>query len=257
MKIYLDKVFFLNFAFDFILLLTVSILLRRNVKIKKIMLGALIGGLSIFVLFIRVNSFELFLIKLLISIFMILISFGYKSIKYTCKNFLYLYTSSMILGGFLYFLNIQFSYKQEGLIFYHNGLSINFIFLVIFSPIILYLYIKQGLELKNNYSKYYKVDILIGNKKYHFNGFLDTGNKLIDPISKKPVVVINEKLIKEKEDFIFVPYNTISGEGLLRCIPATISIQKTGRKENVLLGLMKKINMEGIDCIINPILVEE
>ena len=86
MKIYLDKVFFLNFAFDFILLLTVSILLRRNVKIKKIMLGALIGGLSIFVLFIRVNSFELFLIKLLISIFMILISFGYKSIKYTCKK---------------------------------------------------------------------------------------------------------------------------------------------------------------------------
>ena len=36
MKIYLDYVFFINFIFDFILLFTTKILLKRNVKIKRI-----------------------------------------------------------------------------------------------------------------------------------------------------------------------------------------------------------------------------
>ena len=122
----------LNFFFDFILLLSVSILLRRNVSIYKIMGGAFIGGISIIFLFIELNNLTLFFYKLIISILMILISFGYKNIKYTFKNILYLYTASIILGGFLYFLNVEFAYKQYGLVFIHQGLSINVIFLIIF-----------------------------------------------------------------------------------------------------------------------------
>ncbi len=147
MTLYLDLIFFLNFSFDFLLLLSVSVLLRRNAKIRRIILGAIIGSISIFVLFIKLNSIQLFIIKFVISIIMILISFGYKNIKYTLKNLLYLYTSSIMLGGFLYYLNVEFSYKQEGLIFYHSGLSINYIFLVILSPIIIYTYVRQGLKL--------------------------------------------------------------------------------------------------------------
>ena len=66
MKIYLDLLFFLNFGFDFILLLVVSIILRRNVSLTRIVLGGLIGGLSIFILFLKINSFELFILKILI-----------------------------------------------------------------------------------------------------------------------------------------------------------------------------------------------
>ena len=200
MKIYLDLLFFLNFGFDFILLLVVSIILRRNVSLTRIVLGGLIGGLSIFILFLKINSFELFILKILISIIMILASFSYKNIKYFMKNFFFLYSASMILGGFLYFLNVQFSYKQEGLVFYHDGLSINFIFLLIFSPLILYIYIRQGLTLKNNFSNYYKVNLYFNNKKIRLNGFLDTGNKLKDPYSGKPIIIVNEKRIKQPRD---------------------------------------------------------
>ena len=86
MKIYVDLVLFLNFFFDFLLLLATSLILKRYVKIKKIFLGALIGSLSIFLLFVSIISFTLFLIKILISILMILTCFGYKTIKYTIKN---------------------------------------------------------------------------------------------------------------------------------------------------------------------------
>ena len=112
---------------------------------------------------------------------------------------LYLYMISTILGGFLYLLNIEFSYKQDGLVFYFNGLSINFIILLIVSPIIIYIYIKQSKLLKNNYSCYYKIEIVFkNNKSILLNSFLDTGNKLIDPVTKKGIILINKNSIKGK-----------------------------------------------------------
>mgnify|MGYP004467890345 CR=1 FL=1 len=48
----------------------------------------------------------------------------------------------------MYFLNMNFSYKQEGLIFYHNSYSINIIMIIILTPIILYIYKKEVIEFK-------------------------------------------------------------------------------------------------------------
>lgn len=262
MKIYLDLVLMLNFAFDFLLLLGVAILLRRNIKIRQVILGGIIGSLSIFILFIKINSFQLFIIKILISIIMVLITFGYKDIRYTLRNLFYLYTSSIILGGFLYYLNVEFSYKQEGLVFYHHGLSINVIFLVIFSPIIIYTYVRQGIRLKNNYAYYYQVDLYLKNHKpIKLNGFLDTGNKLQDPYHKRPIILINRKsLIYDinEFDFVLVPYNTVNNKGLLKCIIADkIYIKGVGEKTNLLVGIMEdKIKIDGINCILHYKLLE-
>ena len=74
MKVYIDIVFFTNFLFDFILLLSVKIILKRNMKIYRIILGALTGTLTLLMLFIRMNSLTLFLYKLVISIIMVLIT---------------------------------------------------------------------------------------------------------------------------------------------------------------------------------------
>ena len=78
MIIYLDYVFFINFLFDFILLLGVSILLKRNVKIYRLDLGSLFGGISVFVLFFNIPSFIFFLVKMLLGIIMIILTFNFK-----------------------------------------------------------------------------------------------------------------------------------------------------------------------------------
>ena len=116
MKIYIDLILLLNFGFDFLLLLSVSTILRRNTEIYKLLLGAFIGSISVLTLFIKITSLELFMLKIIISILMCLISFKYKNIKYTLKNILYLYISSIVLGGALYLLNIEFTYKNQGII---------------------------------------------------------------------------------------------------------------------------------------------
>ncbi|MCM1371330.1 MAG: sigma-E processing peptidase SpoIIGA [Clostridium sp.] len=260
MKIYIDLVLFINFFLDFLLLLSVSIVLKRNTKIYKVMIASFIGSLSILFLFIKINSIELFLLKILISVLMILISFGFKNIKYFLKNFLFLYINSIILGGFIYFLNIQFSYKNNGLVFYHNGLSINIIFLLITSPIIIYLYVKQIKSLKNNYSNYYNLTLYLKNKKIKCTGFLDTGNHLKSPYSNKPVVIINEKILKDCNlpPPILIPINTVSGKSLLNSIKIKkVIIDGIGTLNNVIFALSKNnININGVDCIINLEIME-
>lgn len=254
MKIYVDLVLFLNFAFDFVLLLSVSILLRRMVSINRILIGAFVGSLSILLLFIKINSIELFFLKIVISVLMILISFGFKSFKYFCKNIGYFYVSSIVLGGFLYFLNVQFSYKQSGLVFFHEGLSINFIFLIIFSPIIIYIYVRQGLRLKNNYSKYHKVKINLGDKEIECIGFVDTGNKVVDPYGNRRIIFMTSKVNIDGK-FIIVPYQTIDNESFIECFKIDrLEIDNNVVKEKFLVSFInKKISIDGVDCILPEI----
>lgn len=262
MKVYIDLVLVLNFTFDLLLLMTVSCVLKRNVKNYKLILGALIGSLSTLLLFVNLNSVELFIFKIVLSIFMTIAAFNYRDIRYTLKNLSYLYIVSIILGGFLYFLNINFSYKHNGLVFYNNGLSINFIFLLIISPIVLKFYEKQAKELRNNYSNYYKVDIYLNNYMIKTNAYLDTGNKLVDPYLKRPVLILNKKkMIYDINEFkmVLVPFKTISDSGLLKCVIADyIKIKGVGKKNNVLIGISnEEIKINGIDLILNTKIMED
>ena len=262
MKVYLDLVFILNFLFDFILLIVVGTILRRNASMKRMLFASSVGALSVFTLFLSISSFTLFVIKVVISIVMVLISFGFKTVKYTLRNLFYLYSSSLILGGFLYFLNVTFSYQQKGLVFYHDGLSINFMVLVIFSPIILYAYINQSLHLKNHYANYYQVDIYFKNGvKKTVSAYLDTGNHLVDPYMKRPIILVNKKEIRDlysENDITLVPFDTLNNHGLLKCVvPLKIYIVGIGFKEKVLIGISDEpIHIDGIDCLLHTKLLE-
>lgn len=253
MKIYIDLIFFLNLAFDFLLLTTVSILLKRNIKWYRLLLGSIIGALSIFILFININNLGLFILKFIISFIMIIVTFSYKDLKYTFSNFLYLYIVSIFLGGALYLLNIQYSYKNSGLIFYHHGLSINIIIILIISPIILAFYFKAHKKLKYNFQHNYKVDLIINHKKYQFNGYLDTGNKLYDQYKNRPVSLIYTNKIKYNYDkLILVPYETVNGNGLIKCLKVDYMYINHKKYEQVLIGLAnKQFHLDGIDMIIH------
>ena len=124
------------------------------------------------------------------------------------------------------------------------------------SPIVLYFYIKQLKELKINYSYYYKVDIVYKNNRIKLNGFLDTGNKLIDPISKYPVIIIEEDALSTIDKYTLIPCSTINDTSLIKCIkPDKIFINNVLYKNQVRVGLVDKIKMEGVGCILNPTII--
>ncbi|MBR2833801.1 MAG: sigma-E processing peptidase SpoIIGA [Bacilli bacterium] len=247
MKVYIDLLLFLNFAFDFVLLLATSIILKRNVKFFNIMLGAFIGSLSVVVLFLNINRLQLLLIKVYLSIIMCLVTFNHKDFKYTIVNITTFYLVSILLGGFLYLLNIEFTSKQKGLIFYNNGLNINTIIIFIISPVILYIYIKQSKYLTKKLKNYFNVDLKIGKVTYSLTGYLDTGNTLT--FKGKPVILINKK-IKTNKKKILVPYVAIGHAGILECIEVKIYVHNLG-DFNVLLAYSESLNISGAEILLN------
>jgi len=90
MEVYIDVVILLNFLIDLILIISVALILRRKTNFKKMIKGALIGGLSILCLFISSNKLIMLIIKFLTAFLIVITSFGYRDIKYTLKNILYL-----------------------------------------------------------------------------------------------------------------------------------------------------------------------
>lgn len=255
MTIYVDGLLFLNFFFDFLLLLSVSIILKRNVSIFRVMIGAFIGSLTILILFFKITSFELFLIKVYLSIIMCLISFGFKDLKYTLKNILFLYLVSIILGGFLYMINIEFGYKNEGLVFINKGINLNVIFLIIFSPIVLYIYVKEMKNYKAKIGNYYKVNIYIGKKVLNLNGYLDTGNTLK---YKGRLVILTNIKNSFKNKIYMIPYMGASGYGVLECIRVRkVEVLDLGVFEDVYLGFSKTLNLKEADVLLNAFMREE
>lgn len=255
MKVYIDLLFLINFFCDFLVLLSVSIILKRNSKLKKIILASLFGSISTFVIFININSLQLFLLKVFLSSLIIIIAFNFKDIKYFLNNLLYFFINSLIMGGFMYFINLKFENN-----FLNNELLYNYIILVIFSPIIIYIYIRACLKIKYKYSLVYKINVYVKKEVYKLNGYYDTGNALVDPYKKRTIMIANKNKFKNlKLNYLLVPVSTISGNYLLKCFkPDRIYIKDIGNISNALIGLSEEnIKIEGVDCLINKKILEE
>ena len=238
MIIYVDVIFILNIFLDFVLLMSVSVILTRHVKIKRIIMGSIVGGVSIFILFINISSIISFIFKLFLGILMSIVTFGYKNIKYTFNNLFYLYTLSFSVGGVMYLL------MEKGIY--------NYLVLIIGFIVVLFMFVKQSKSYQDNYSNYHKVEIYIKEKKYSLTGFLDTGNKLYDTYKHRPVIIVNKKINYNFEDIIYVPCITINNESILKCLKTDKVIIDNHVFTNYLVGLSNKnINLDGIDCILH------
>lgn len=257
MKVYVDYVFFINFIFDYIILITSSIILKINVSKKRLILSSLFGGLSGFIYFLNLNNYELILLKLISGLILVIICFKFKDIRYTFRNFIYLILISIIFGGILFLLTIHFG--VNGMMIFSSNKKINTFILIVLFIIISKLYIKFCKNKQKNIKTNYKVDLYIDNKKYILNGFIDTGNTLCDPYFNKPVCILNKKIKINSNKIIFIPYNTLSSNSIMKCFTADkINIHEIGTFKKVIIGISNdKILIPGVDIILNEKYMED
>ena len=234
MNIYLEEVFILNFLLDFMILYGTKRILKRNNKIIRIIISSIIGSFTTFLLFININNLLLFILKISISIILVFIAFGYKNI---IKNTIYFYLLSIIIGGSAYLLDIN-----------------NVFFLVISSFIVTYVLIKEFLSYKEIYTNKYLVTIFINKKEYKFEGFIDTGNRLIDPVSKKSIILVNLNI--DSNNYLYVPFKALNTTGVIKCIkPDKVIINN--KIFNCLIGISKDKFELDENCILPNKLKEE
>ena len=234
MKMYLEFIFIINFLLDFMILYGTKRILKLNKPNYRLIIGSLVGSLTTFLLFINLNSLFLMISKLILSFLIIIVTFGLKDIL---TNLLYFYLISIILGGTFYLFDLNSNYY------------FNLIILITLSPIITFLLIKEFLSYKNNYTNKYKVTIYIKNKEYKLEGFIDTGNRLISPIKKEPVILVNLKINCQK--IIYVPYKALNTSGIISCIRPDKVYINDKEFNNCLIGLAKdKFALSGVNCIL-------
>ena len=248
MKVYLDLVFFINFFFDFIILLATKLVLKEKTPIWRIVVGSLFAGCAIFLLFLSLSTIGLIVFKIIVSVFIILITFGRRNFFI---DFLYFYFISMILGGFLYLFDISFTYENQGVLFLGHGLGLNFLAILILSPIFLYFYVKEYKRRKAIVSVTYPVDVFVGDQVFHLKGILDTGNQLKDPCTGKSVVLVSSDVPISMKQYFYVPYKALNTEGIIPCCKADRVIVDDVVFSKCLIGVSKKtFSLGGVDCIL-------
>ena len=237
--IYIEELIILDFIIDFNILYLCSIILKTSYKKYRMVLSCLFGSLSIFLFNIE-NNYILFLLKIVISIIMILIVFGYIDIKTLIKNTIYFNIVNFFLGGILYYL------KDSNIM--------NYKLIILTIPLLLRIYKYFVFNMKNILKNRYKVTIYLNNGKILFlNGYMDTGNNLIEPYNNRKVIIINKKV---DENFYLVPYKTINSFSLLKCFnPKKVYIDGLGEINDISVGVVNK-RFNGFNCLLNNRLLE-
>ncbi len=296
MTVYVDIIWLLNWLFDSLLLYWTSIILKQRVAFWRLLAGGLLGSMLILLAFTSYSAWvDNIFIKFLISIFMVMTVFGFIRLKVFLKSLMTLYFITFLSGGILLGLHYFFSFQvadmatstQMGINRFGDPMS--WFFVIVGFPLA-WQYSKRtldGMEMtKLHYDQLVRVRLEIGDFKAEFQGLIDSGNQLYDPISKSPVMIVSivgreseipadmlplfenpDKLLQQEEVMEYtwadrirvIPYKVIGqNHQLLTAIkPDVLQIQHNGKEYKVSRGLisftMQQLSADGTyQCIVHP-----
>ncbi|MBQ9298222.1 MAG: sigma-E processing peptidase SpoIIGA [Clostridia bacterium] len=201
MTVYIDIVLIENIFMNYIILFAVSIISKAEIRIARIFIASLIGGIYAIISYITdLEIYKTLVLKFLLSIAMVYTAFFPKTIKKCCKQLLIFYLTSFTFGGtafaLLYFINPKQILMQNGIYIGSYPIKVAVLGGIIGCVIITISFkiVKGKISSKNMYCKI-KVKIL--EKEVESLAMIDTGNLLKEPITKTPVVVMELELLKE------------------------------------------------------------
>lgn len=200
-NVYLDTVFLINFTMDFFILWAAAKLGRLRTSFKRLCLGAFIGALySVMIFFPYMPFVTTFLVKVLCSLVMVLVTFGFINFRRFLKSAAYFYLVSFIMGGavlgsiYLFDNNPDFIETWNGIAV--NAINFKTAWLLVGLIIAIILGLWGASYIRKNLQQgpwLVRVYIELFNNFIEVDALVDTGNQLNDPISKEPVMVIEHK----------------------------------------------------------------
>ncbi len=277
--IYIDILLGTNIIINYFILLAVGKATKANGKILRMVLGSCFGAICALIIFLPNLPFLLNLvIKLVISVIIVFISFGYRSIRKFIKNIALFYFISFCFCGamlFIWFISPQRIVVNNSVVYF----SISPILMII-TTVICYVIIRiinRITEKQHSSLEICKVKIIHNNKYCQFYAKVDTGNTLCEPFSQIPVIVVNEDTIKiiaedefnkllnntsleytPKNHYRIIPFNSVGGDGLLPAfLPKEVYINDTYCPNKVYIAVCKNRIINGeIKAMINPEIIE-
>ncbi len=185
---YADVIFIENLIINYIILYLTKRFSRSNANNAKLIFSSALGALYVILIFFSLpNIIYSLTFKIIISILMVAIAFGFNRFYEFIKVLSIFYLVSFIIGGTAFAL------------IYVVNIDIRQIIIAAVLLAILLTYISWGYISKRNIesSILYRLHIDMDNKGKDVKAILDTGNTLHDPISNYPVVIVEYDAIKE------------------------------------------------------------
>ena len=205
-ELYIDVLFLINFMMDYILLLLVNKMLKCTATHGRICIGAVLGAVLTCVIIVVPMPYTFIkqiLFHVLVNTCMIYVGLKIKQLRSFVKAIIMLYIGSFLLGGII---EAFWQYARMG----------SFFLVVAIVGYYLVLGIWKFITCVQRWNHCHcDVELYLGNAKYKIRGMIDTGNGLRDPISGKPVSVLDrgtmKKLMGEEmlKDIRYIPYQSI------------------------------------------------
>ncbi len=195
--IYLDSYFFMNMFLNLMLLYLLHRFRRLKGSIFRISFAAAFGGFISCFLVLH-PSYGIFVQGIITYLFagpgMIVLAFGYHGWKKFFQNLCCLIVITVGLGGLVLFLTEHYiSYciaeKEPPLL----SVKVVLIAALFGTAMVAVLYQKFARQVKKD-AKTYNTTLFLENKKVTVIGYLDSGNLLKEPVSGKPVAILEEEI---------------------------------------------------------------
>lgn len=205
LEIYPDIIFILNFFIDYILLYLLKKVNRKKSNMKRLMGAAAVGAgfVAIASMFPWMNVvFRFLIINVAASVLMVSIAFGRMKVMELVKQMIALYLITYFAGGLINSI-YYYTDSREMLMKIGNSLVLSNlswkIVIIIFCCLVPATYFLLWLLrwYQSEKKETYEVELKFNDHKVCTIGLMDTGNCLYDPIFNKPVMVVEDSLMKE------------------------------------------------------------
>lgn len=197
MTVYIDIILLENLCMNYIILFATAYIMKIKISHIRIIASSSIGAVYSIMLYMQILPiYSSIFMKIILSVAMVYISYAPKTVKIAIKQLIIFYLISFAFGGcafaLLYFVKPQAIFIKNGVYIGTYPLKIALLGGIV-GFIITYIAFKI---IKNKATKeemIYKLKIKINDKTVEVNALLDTGNKLKDPITLVPVIVIEKQ----------------------------------------------------------------
>ena len=203
MTIYLDMILCENLLMNYIILFATYVIIKPKTKHPQIrmILSSLLGSIYAIIIYLNILSiYTNLLAKITLSVVMVYIAFAPPNIKQLLKQILIFYLVSFIFGGctfaLIYFLKPENVEMKNGVFVGIYPIKVGLIAGII-AFIITQIAFKINKSKLNNKNTFIEIELYNKNKMTKARALLDSGNMLKEPISQKPVIVVEKAILSK------------------------------------------------------------
>ena len=218
--IYIDVLISVNLIIDYLIISLTSKLLKTHCRIARQLLGAFVGGLgSLFILIPEVGFGFSLILRLGTSFAVVISTYGIGKLAQFFRRTACFYIISFLFSGVMFalwfFIKPKGLYLQNGIVYYNISTLV-----LVLSGVFSYLLISLVSRfIKRGDTPMCRVSVVTEKSRIEADVLVDTGNRLREPFSEKPVLLLDpryEFLMSEYENKMrVIPYSTVSGEGVI------------------------------------------